>query len=160
MSFNVNMRHEPAKEHVDNALRTAKKIAAPLLYVLGAALVLFGIFTSYNTYDLVEHGLRAQGTVVRLAPLDDGKGVRFFPVVGFTPADKKHVEFRVREGRKTPAYAVGEAVTVVYNPHNPAQSAVLDRGWENWTVPLSVCFIGGLMLLFARMLMRPSKAAP
>lgn len=70
---------------------------------------------------------RAEGTVIRLVEVR-GKHTRFHPVVAFTTAEGRRVEFKsiysdyLSFGEKR--YALGGKVSVVYVPEDPARAEV------------------------------------
>jgi hypothetical protein len=70
---------------------------------------------------------RAEGTVIRLIE-QRGKHIQFYPVVAFTTADGRRMEFKsiysdyLAFGEKH--YPLGGRVPVVYVPENPARAEI------------------------------------
>lgn len=70
----------------------------------------------------------------------------YFPVVSFTTADGNLYIFTQGGGSDPPAYEVGEAVEVLYNPENPHDATI--SSWVNvWMVPMIFIAVGSLPIL-------------
>ena len=87
----------------------------------------------------------ATGQVVALEEDREGGAA---PVVEFTPAEGSTVRFRGSVFTTPSAFAVGESVTVLYDPHRP-EAASIDSVTEQWFCPAMAGFFGGVALLVA-----------
>lgn len=88
------------------------------------------------------------GVVVELV-----RGCR--PMVEFSTPTGEPVRFTGRVCSKPPAYAVGDAVTVRYDPAEPGKAG-LDGFRENWFASLVLGFIGAGFTLIGSFLVLPS----
>jgi hypothetical protein len=132
---------------VDKALNTAEKVSrgANKLYI-GCTMVLtnlcflafclWGVYAGYNSWSLGRDGQTATGTVIKLAESSDGEGgcCVYSPVVEFQ-ANGQTYTFESDNASNPPAYEVGESVSVIYNPADPA-TAQIDKWSERWLMPI------------------------
>ena len=138
-------------------------LAAYSVVCLGA-----GLIPALRTRGLLESGAQAQGTVVDVkkgtssGQYSSGQygGSTYNPVVRFTAADGRTVEFKSAVGySRSPD--IGGAVPVRYRPGDPEQ-AEIDRA-TMWMIPAAFGLVGGLGLLVAAAIVyssQVSKAAP
>ena len=100
--------------------------------------------------------VEVQGTVVELRAGSGGghEGTAYYPIVKFADrAGHEHTLYS-RIGSYPPAYAVGEAAPVLYDPADP-QRAKINSFIGLWFLPLifgilgALDFLTGLFLLFA-----------
>lgn len=124
-----------------------------LFALLGALGLAGGIYLGAEQALLRGAGLTAPGKVIELAGgQTGGKNSKFVyrPVIDFRDKDGNDHRFQDRHGRNPPAFEEGEEVTVMYFKDDPAASATLDHGWEDWAPAglLTVCsllfLLGGL----------------
>lgn len=110
---------------------------------IGLAIVAGGIALGWGSLRLVLHGEEAPGEVMELAQ----DGAMYVPVIRFRLRDGTWHEVRDL-GTGAPDFAVGDRVTVLYQPGDPDKFAVdtFDRLWLN---ALIVTGFGGFWLLFA-----------
>jgi hypothetical protein len=129
--------------------------------------VLIGIATTWTAAGLYTGGVRTEGEVIdihvsrhteRLEIDDDGRRHRdvertmFAPVVRFTTADGRTIEFHGRAGSET-TYATGDRVPLVYDPTRPINAHILSfiDLWLPAAVAWGVAFIfGGVVWLSRR----------
>lgn len=134
------------------------RIAAPLLIAGGLLLIWGGLHQGTKLADVLQYGVSAPGRVIEMkrSPSDNTS----FPVVSFTATGGKPVTFQDATGENPPAFATGETVTVLYLPHDPEKSAMIDRGNMNYLGPLALLALGTLFAgIGAFLLMRNRKAA-
>lgn len=108
--------------------------------IAGAALAI-GLAVLWNTIDLYSGGTRAEGIVSEIrktvqsedeyVPRPDGSEYRrgvervsYTPVVRFTTADGREIEFHGRGGSDS-ALAEGDRVTVIYDPADPIRARIV-----------------------------------
>lgn len=131
-----------------------------LLYLFGLVLLGYGVFNLVEKYTFDQKSLEAQGTVSDIEVID--------------MYNRAWVEFETAEGEDITfldalwwneafqSYSVGEEVDVVYDPDNPAQTAVIDDFFQRYVAILwpsilgfIVFFIGWIM---RRRLLRKAEA--
>jgi Protein of unknown function (DUF3592) len=117
-----------------------------ILAAYGITLVGFLLIPAFRTRRLLQNGAMAQGTVVGAEEDTDEDGTTYNPVVRFTTADGRMLEFTsvVGYSRKPD---VGGAVDVRYLPDDPEQ-AEIDRA-TMWMLPAALGVLSGLGLLVA-----------
>lgn len=127
--------------------------------------VLFGVFLSVALLMLaialmsgalaersVAGQMRASGYVTALTPRRGPDGALFYdPVVTFTLPDGRRAVVQTAVGRAPPAYTVDDAVTVVFNPDDPARARIVSSADElaNWIVTLVTGVLAVAFLLAA-----------
>jgi Protein of unknown function (DUF3592) len=132
-----------------------------ILAAYGVVCLGAGLIPALRTRGLLESGAQAQGTVVDVErDTSGGSGTTYNPVVRFTAADGRTVEFTSAVGySRSPD--IGGAVPVRYRPGDPEQ-AEIDRA-TMWMIPAAFGLVGGLGLLVAAVIVyssQVSKAAP
>ena len=124
---------------------------APILLVLGLALLGLSAYVGQKTYRLVSVGERVTGKVVDFYLDTGGKSTAYFPVVRFTDPMGQEVQFRDGTGSNPPSYRSGQTVKVMYLRDDPAHASI-DRGGWNWLAPgLLLAFAMGLLTLGVRL---------
>ena len=96
-----------------------------LLMVVGAGLLCFTGWRVFSVQELLAHGARATG-----AMLPTGSHWR----IGFTSASGAAIEFP--PGFSIVSRPPGTQLPVVYDPADPAGTAMLDDLWNRWISPL------------------------
>ena len=139
-----------------------------ILAAYGVVCLGAGLIPALRTRGLLESGAQAQGTVVDVkkgtssGQYSSGQygGSTYNPVVRFTAADGRTVEFKSTVGySRSPD--IGGAVPVRYRRGDPEQ-AEIDRA-TMWMIPAAFGLVGGLGLLVAAVIVyssQVSKAAP
>jgi Protein of unknown function (DUF3592) len=120
-----------------------------ILAAYGVTLGGFMLIPALRTRRLLQSGAMAQGTVVdakRYISISEDSITSYAPVVRFTTADGRTVEFTSSEGYSSKP-DVGGAVDVRYLPDDPEQ-AEIDRA-TTWMLPAAFGLLGGLGLLVA-----------
>jgi len=109
-----------------------------LLPIGGIILALVGGWYLYSSWTYYSKGVEVQGTVVRLEShsSSDG-GDSYSPVFSYT-VDGKQYEYESVNSSNPPSNKVGDVVTLLYNPDNPAK-ARQNSFWELWLLPLVLC---------------------
>lgn len=89
-------------------------------------------------------------------------GEAYFPVVEFTANDGKRRSVQLSEGSWSPAYEIGDEVTVLYDPQRPLEARIKSFGSSAlmWILPgitgiLGVAFLGAVIAV--RKLMSPGE---
>ncbi|MGC9041514.1 MAG: DUF3592 domain-containing protein, partial [Roseiflexus sp.] len=89
--------------------------------------------------------VKAQGAVVevisRTSTRSGERKTLFYAVVEFRTANGETIRFEDTMGSNPPAYRVGDAVEVLYDPQTP-QSAMIDSWWI-WMPSTIVMVVGG-----------------
>jgi hypothetical protein len=129
------------------------------LCFFGAGLALFciGAYRGLQTAAILRAGARAEGQVLRnerqtwhgRMSRNGGRTehVGYAPVVAFTTAAGKSVEFEGRDTQNPPRYAEGEKVAVIYDPADPS-AAVIDDFADQWSEALVLGGFGLLVVVF------------
>ena len=111
---------------------------------IAVVVLVAGAATLVHTIRFVQGADRAAGTVIELrSEVSDGDEV-FYPVVRFTTAEGRSVEFVSSSGSSPPSESVGDEVEVLYDPDDP-NDAQLSGFFHLWLWPL---VLGPLGLIF------------
>lgn len=107
------------------------------LGMLGGAGYLF-----VDTRHDIATGVGAEGVVIDLIAERDSDGDDvYYPRVRFATPAGEPVEFTGSVGSSPPAFDIGEAVAVLYNPSDP-RDARIDSFFQLWFAPLILGFLG------------------
>ena len=134
---------------VSDAVRRQQRsnhFAWPVLILFGAALLFFGQHQYGKTKRFLEQAARTTGLVVELAPSETSDDVTYAPVVEFEQEGRKY-RFKDSVGSNPPSHSIGDVVTVLYSPANPAESRIDHDIW-NRLLPLLIGGAGALMALW------------
>lgn len=138
---------EQYEKSVDKAFNAVEKVGSGLnkLYI-GCALVasnlcfmafcLWGVYAAYQSWSLQQNGQTTTGTVIALeeSSTNEGGCCVYSPVVEFQ-ANGQTYTFEGDNASDPPAYRVGETVSVLYDPADPA-TAQINQWSERWLMPL------------------------
>ena len=116
-----------------------------ILGAYGVAFLGFGLIEVLRTRGLLKSGVQTLGTVIG-AERDDDTTTTYNPVVQFTTADGRTVEFTSAVGYGSKP-DVGGTLDVRYLPHDPEQ-AEIDRA-TTLVLPAAFALLTGLGLLVA-----------
>ena len=108
---------------------TLKQLTGPAIFML-AGLLFFAIGSGMTMRQrtLEGQGIEVPGVVVNLQENYDSDGSTYTPVVQFKTSSGQSIEFVSSYSSNPPAYDVGESVTVVYPPENPADAIIKGDG--------------------------------
>ncbi|HYD05377.1 MAG TPA: DUF3592 domain-containing protein [Reyranella sp.] len=143
-----------------------------LAIAVGAAIL--GVVAAWNASELYRTGLRAEGTVTEIRAsrytdqeevvLASGREYRrdvertsYAPVVRFTTAEGREIEFLGRGGSGT-SYSEGDVVTVAYDPGRPIHAHIVSFVdlWLPTVVAWGIAILfGGCVWLSRRFRLRP-----
>ncbi len=116
---------------------------------VGLGVLFLGYQWRMSTEQRIETMVKAQGTVVEVVSRTRTSGgerkTLFYPAVEFRTAAGDVIRFEHNTGSNPPAYRVGDAVDVLYNPQTP-QDATIDS-WDIWMPSMIVMGIGGVFTL-------------
>lgn len=103
-----------------------------------AGFCLWGVYAAYTGWQLQTRGVTTTGTVVRLDERNSSEGgcCTYVPVVDFQVSGNVYT-FEGDNASYPPAYEVGEAVQVRYDPTNP-NTAQIDSFFERWIFPIII----------------------
>ena len=106
-----------------------KQLIGPLIFMLfGLLFFAIGSGLTMRQRTLENQGVEAPGVVVGLQEGCDSDGCTYAPIVQFTTTGSQGIEFVSSYSSSPPAYDVGETVTVVYPPDNPADAIIKGDG--------------------------------
>lgn len=156
---NFGKNQEQAADKAINAVEKAGRAAnrlqigcwAVIANLFFAGFCLWGAYAGYNSWKLDNEGATTTGTVVRLEQSDDSEGgcCVYSPVVEFEVNGRTY-SFEGDNASDPPAYEVGEAVEVIYNPADP-DTAQINKWTERWLFPIiiiPVMILAALILNF------------
>jgi hypothetical protein len=157
-------------QSTQNPAAVLGRIGIFVMLPIGLLLLAGALYDFSSTSTWLKRAVEVQGTVIRMLHVTDKDGdVLFKPVVRFSTADGKIVEFQSSISSRPAAYSVGQSVPVVYLPDEPGRAAI--RGFLSlWMGSLVLGFIGaiffgiGAAMVFAsrrvsRELAQPAAAA-
>lgn len=127
------------------------KFLVRLLAILVIGLTAAGSYKVLTVYRLETLGMSAEGEIVRLVESSGtgNSGPSYYPVVKFTTADNKALEFRDEIGSNPPSHRIGDKVRVLYLATNPRES-IIDRGLlMNWAIPAILLLTAAIAAWFA-----------
>ncbi|WP_206613484.1 DUF3592 domain-containing protein [Parahaliea mediterranea] len=117
----------------------------PTIFAVTGLLMLGGAVWGYlNTQDFIAHATRAEGEVIDLVRSRSSDSTTYRPVVTFTSADGRKVEFTSSSGSNPPSFHRGEKVTVLYRPETP-ERARIESFFSLWGLAL---ILGGMGTIF------------
>lgn len=122
--------------------------ALPWLFVIGLALMVGGAWWEQHRAIFMATAAVADGRVIG-GDWSGGSGSSrptFHAVVQFSDANGRSVTYRDEIGTNPPSFRIGETVRIYYDPERP-ESALIDRGFWNWVLPMLVALGGFLALL-------------
>jgi len=121
------------------------KLFSGLFSIIGAGMLLGSFVTLYNTRGFIAGAREAEGTVIAMdrsrSSSGSGSSSTYRPVVEFTTATGKRIEFTGGVGSNPPSHRVGETVTVLYHPADP-YSARIKSFIQLWFGFLIMFFLG------------------
>jgi hypothetical protein len=152
---------------MDAGARAAESARTRMIFLgvfglIAVIMLLVAAVSSYSVIEQVNREVRAPGSVVdTVVQQDSGDNSVFsYPVVSFTDRDGKDHTVQVSEGSSPPEWAVGDSVTVRYDPAYP-ESARIDS-WSStlllWLLPGITGIVGTgflLAVLLVLMVMPP-----
>lgn len=110
----------------------------------GLGMLIGGSLWLRSTQHFVSLALSAEGSLVRYEQRTDDDGTAYYPVVRFTTAAGREVEFTGGTGSSFRPYRAGRPLKVLYDPDDP-QHASIASFMELWFFPLLLL---GMGLLF------------
>jgi len=127
---------------------------ALLFTVVGAGVIASAAFKTVRHASLLNHGVRARGIIVRLKDESDTDGVKYRPIVQFTPAGAgASVEFASGETNGQTRWREGGTAAVLYLPGDP-RFAEIEETARSSRGPLIMAFVGTVFLLFGGLMAR------
>ncbi|HKL17925.1 MAG TPA: DUF3592 domain-containing protein [Halalkalibaculum sp.] len=118
------------------------KFAGPVFTLVGLATIGLSIYLGMERAEFLETAAAASGKVTELIESRSDDSYVYYPMVEFTvPGSDRAVIFRHDSGSNPPSYSVGEVVSVLYDPQNPA-NAIIDGGLFNWMGTGITSFLG------------------
>ena len=136
------------------------KLVSAVFSTIGVGMLVASLFILANTRSFIARAVEAPGKVIdlersRSSSSSGSSSTTYRPVVEFTTATGKRIEFTSSVGSSPPSHHVGEAVTVLYSPAQP-QSARIKSFFQLWFGFLLVIALGavfaaiGLTMIFLR----------
>lgn len=112
-----------------------------LFIVIGIGLIIGGWIMLQHTREFIDHSVLTTGRIVDYIVDRDDDGTFYKPVVQFTTADGKEVEYQSSSGATYKTQPVGSSVRIHYDPANP-QHAAIDSFLDIWFAPVILFVIG------------------
>jgi hypothetical protein len=128
--------------------RIVARVFGAIMLVSALALLALGGSCYNRTAKFKKTAVEAQGTVIELK---EGGSVSYrhtvyFPIIRFADTAGQEHTLYFNSGSYPPKYAVGDHVSVLYDPANPNEAKVNSFG-HLWLFPIILGIIGGLDLL-------------
>ena len=113
---------------------------------IGLLLLTLAAWSVWSTKMWIARSVETQGTVVEMVRVRDSDGdYMYAPLVRFSTAEGKTVEFQSSLRTNPPAYRTGQTVSVLYDPAVPESASI--RGFFTlWFMALILTFIGTIFL--------------
>lgn len=119
------------------------------LFIVAAVLLGVGGWLAAGTLEFTRRAASAPGTVIELVTSRGSKGGTLYsPIVRWEPLEGEPRTLRSRTASSPAAFDVGEQVTVLYDPEDPAE-ARLEAFTELWLPATALGGMGTLLLLIA-----------
>ena len=116
---------------------------------MGVLLLVGGVIGLLHTKRFVSDAERATGTVIDLSSRTDSDGdVMYHPVVRFTNAEGRTVQFVSSTGSSPASESEGDRVEVLYDPDDP-EDAKLSGFFDLWLWPIAFGALGGMFVFFS-----------
>jgi hypothetical protein len=133
------------------------KLISAVFSTIGVGMLVGSFFIFSNTTSFIGRAAEAEGRVIELerSRSSSRSSATYRPVVEFTTATGRRIEFTSSVGSSPPSHRVGEPVKVLYNPADP-QGARIKSFFQLWFAFLLVFFLGlvfaaiGLTMIFVR----------
>jgi len=124
------------------------------LFVLGV-----GLLYGNESWQLAQNGRSVAGKVVDFQQRvsDEDEQVSYAPIVEYR-IDGQTYRFAGDNYKNRPAYAIGEAVDVLYDPEEPDQARMNDFA-NLWGIPLALVGVGVLLLVISLGMLRRKRSA-
>lgn len=125
------------------------KLVSGVFSIVGVGLLLGSAFVFSDVTSFTGRAMQADGTVIDLersrssSSSSSGSSVTWRPVVEFTTATGRRIEFVSSVGSSPPSHRVGEPVKVLYQPADP-DSARIDSFFQLWFGFLIVFTLGSV----------------
>lgn len=132
------------------------KIILTVFIGVAVLMCLIATLTGVSTWRGMSREAEAPGQVVEMVTRRDEQGNEFYyPVVEFVLADGSRRTAQMPDGSWPPAYEVGDAVTVLFDPAQPLQARVKSTSGtvSRWTWSIVTGFLA-LAFLLATLLAR------
>lgn len=143
---NLEKNYEKGVDKALNAVEKASGVANRLyigcitifVNLFLAGFCLWGAYAGYVSWQLEQNGETTTGLVVEMEESSTGEGgcCVYSPVIEFS-ANGQPYTFEGDNASNPPAYAVGEEVSVLYDPANPA-TAQINKWTERWLFPIII----------------------
>lgn len=120
-----------------------------ILFSITGIGMLIGSFLSYNsTHNFIKNSSSTIGTVTELrlhtsSSSSSSKSSTYYPIVKFKTQKGESAELESNVGSYPPSFRVGETVSVLYNPNNPAEAEINSFG-QLWFTAIFLLGMGGL----------------
>ena len=126
--------------------RDVVRWVTPVFLAVGVLCIVIGAVVLVRTMQFVAKAEHATGTVIELTGEIDSEGDElFFPVVRFTTADGKEIEFESSSGSSPASHSTGDRVEVLYDPDDP-NDAQLSGFVDLWLFTIIFFLVGGAFL--------------
>jgi len=128
-------------------------VSPPLSIAFGAILLLAAFFFGEKQFLLLQDGVKAEGSVLRVeeravSPARRQRGHKFYPVISFMDREGNEITFTPEDGSARPdKFKAGDKFPVIYLKEDPATTAQADAGYELLAVPAIFAVFGMLFLL-------------
>ena len=150
MAYQPPTTPQPLAYRQVNTVKSARAAGGGCLWIgLNLMFLLFlviGGWYGWGSWNLVQGGAAADGTVVRMDESHSDGSTTYAPIVEYV-VDGETYTMNSSSYSSPPAYHVGQAVRVVYDRANPSH-ARMDNFWELWLLPIifiSIAVLFGLI---------------
>ena len=104
-----------------------------------------GLISYVRTSRFYRDEIRVQGTVIRVAALQESSSEKSYPIFRFRDADGVRRTVTSNIGSSPPQYKVGDTVDVLYQPVNP-NDAEIASFYRRWMLPIVTAVIAAILL--------------
>jgi Protein of unknown function (DUF3592) len=120
-----------------------------ILLAFGIGLIAYAVQMMQLTNRLSESGVKTMATLVEIKKTTDINGMDLFqPIFEFADASNQTVRHHYDQMSSPPTWAVGQKISVVYNPKNTAE-VKLDKGLDLVGIPTLIFLLGLVLVILA-----------
>ncbi|MFH0976926.1 MAG: DUF3592 domain-containing protein [Spirochaetota bacterium] len=116
-----------------------------IFFLIGCGCIIFASVLLVKNIIFIKNSIPATGTVVDFHIHRGKTFTTYAPIVSFKTTDGKSIKFRSQIGGNSDDYAIGQQVTVLYDPVDP-KNAEINSVSQLW-FPVIILYVIGLITM-------------